>query len=142
VTLVERAPHSEVLRHASAVVTHAGHGTVIKSLAAGVPVVALPLGRDQLDNAARVVHHGAGLKLKPKASSDAIAAAVRRVLDEPSFAAGARRIADAIAVETARDLAVEELEGLAAARQGSDPTIASYAPQLAVGGSDPLSLGR
>ena len=44
VTVVERAPHSEVLRHASAVVTHAGHGTVIKSLAAGVPVVAIPLG--------------------------------------------------------------------------------------------------
>jgi MGT family glycosyltransferase len=68
VTVVERAPHREVLRHASAVVTHAGHGTVIKALAAGVPVVALPLGRDQLDNAARVAHHGAGLRLKPKAS--------------------------------------------------------------------------
>ena len=142
VTVVERAPHSEVLRHASAVVTHAGHGTVIKSLAAGVPVVALPLGRDQLDNAARVVQHGAGLKLKPKASAEAIAAAVRRVLDEPSFAAGARRIADAIAVETAEDLAANELEELAAARQGSDPTIAGYAPELAVGGSDPGSLGR
>ena len=64
---MERAPHSEVLRHASAVVTHAGHGTVLKALAAGVPVVAIPLGRDQLDNAARVAHHGAGLRLKPKA---------------------------------------------------------------------------
>jgi hypothetical protein len=30
VTIVERAPHREVLRHAAAVVTHAGHGTVIK----------------------------------------------------------------------------------------------------------------
>jgi len=89
-----------------------------------------------------VVHHGAGLKLKPKASAEAIAAAVRRVLDEPSFAAGARRIADAIAVETAEDLAANELEELAAARQGSDPTIAGYAPELAVGGSDPGSLGR
>jgi MGT family glycosyltransferase len=113
VTVVERAPHSEVLRHASAVVTHAGHGTVIKSLAAGVPVVAMPLGRDQLDNAARVVHHGAGLRLKPKASSEAIAAAVRRVLDEPSFAASAERLAAAIAVGTADDLAVKELEELA-----------------------------
>ena len=82
--------------------THAGHGTVIKSLAAGVPVVAMPLGRDQLDNAARVAHHGAGLKLKPKASSDAIARAVRRVLDEPSFRANAERLAAAIASETAR----------------------------------------
>jgi MGT family glycosyltransferase len=114
VTVVQRAPHSEVLRHASAVVTHAGHGTVIKSLAAGVPVVALPLGRDQLENAARVAHHGAGLRLKAKASPDAIARAVGRVLDEPSFRANAERLAAAIAAETAEDRAVEELERLAA----------------------------
>ena len=113
VTVVERAPHSEVLRHASAVVTHAGHGTVIKALAAGVPVVAIPLGRDQLDNAARVAHHGAGLRLKPKARADVIARAVRRVLDEKSFAAGAQRLADAIAAEIAEDRAVAELEALA-----------------------------
>jgi MGT family glycosyltransferase len=113
VTVVERAPHSEVLRHAAAVVTHAGHGTVIKALAAGVPVVALPLGRDQLDNAARVAHHGAGLRLKAKASPETIAGAVRRVLEEPGFGESARRLAAAIAAETARDRAVEELELLA-----------------------------
>jgi MGT family glycosyltransferase len=119
VTVVERAPHSEVLRHASAVVTHAGHGTVIKALAAGVPVVALPLGRDQLDNAQRVQHHGAGLRLKPKASPDAIAKAIRRVLDEPSFAANAERLASAIAAEIAEDRAVAELEALAERPQSS-----------------------
>jgi MGT family glycosyltransferase len=113
VAVVERAPHSEVLKHASAVVTHAGHGTVIKSLAAGVPVVAIPLGRDQLDNAARVAHHGAGLRLKQTASSKAIASAVARVLGEPSFAAGAQRVAAAIAAETVEDRAVAELELLA-----------------------------
>jgi MGT family glycosyltransferase len=126
VTVVERAPHREVLRHASAVVTHAGHGTVIKALAAGVPVVALPLGRDQLDNAARVAHHGAGLRLKPKASPDSIAAAVQRVIDEPSFAASTERLAAAIAAETAADRAVEELETLAggsSGAKGSDPAL-------------------
>jgi MGT family glycosyltransferase len=122
VTVVERAPHSEVLRHAAAVVTHAGHGTVIKALAAGVPVVALPLGRDQLDNAARVAHHGAGLRLKPKSSNDAIAQAVRRVLDEPSFATNAERLAAAIAVETAEDRAVAELEELAP-KNASNPAL-------------------
>jgi UDP:flavonoid glycosyltransferase YjiC (YdhE family) len=86
---------------------------VLKALAAGVPVVALPLGRDQLDNAARVAHHGAGLRLKPKASPEAIAKALRRVLDEPSFAANAERLAAAIAAETAEDRAVVELEALA-----------------------------
>jgi MGT family glycosyltransferase len=113
VTVVERAPHSEVLRHASAMVTHAGHGSVIKALAAGVPVVALPLGRDQLDNAARVAHHGAGLRLKANAKPETIAKAVQRVIAEGSFSAGAERIAAAIAAETARDQAAEELETLA-----------------------------
>jgi MGT family glycosyltransferase len=122
VTVVERAPHSQVLRHASAVLTHAGHGTVIKSLAAGVPVVAVPLGRDQLDNAARVAHHGAGLRLKPNASSEAIARAVRRVLDEPSYRANAERLASAIAAETADDRAVEELEELANHSRSPAPT--------------------
>ena len=122
VTVVERAPHSQVLRHASAVLTHAGHGTVIKSLAAGVPVVAVPLGRDQLDNAARVAHHGAGLRLKPNASSEAIARAVRRVLDEPSYRANAERLASAIAAETADDRAVEELEELAKHSRSPAPT--------------------
>jgi MGT family glycosyltransferase len=112
VTVVERAPHREVLKHAAAVVTHAGHGTVIKSLAAGVPVVAMPLGRDQLDNAARVVHHGAGLRLKPNVAPGAIAEAVRRVIDEPSFRENAGRLAEAIAVETAEDRAADELEAL------------------------------
>jgi MGT family glycosyltransferase len=131
VTVVERAPHRAVLRHARAVVTHAGHGTVIKSLAAGVPVVALPLGRDQLDNAARVAHHGAGLRLKPTASPAAIARAVRRVLDEPSYGASARRLAAAIAAETAEDRAANELEELAAARQGSDPARRGSDPAIA-----------
>ena len=119
VTVVERAPHSEILRHAKVVVTHAGHGTVMKTLAAGVPMVAIPLGRDQLDNAARVAHHGAGLRLKPKAGPEEIARAVRRVLDEPSFAAGAQRLADAIAAETAEDRAAAELEALAEQSTGA-----------------------
>jgi len=113
VTVVERAPHSQILRHAKVAVTHAGHGTVMKALAAGVPMVALPLGRDQLDNAARVAHHGAGLRLKRSATPEAIARAVRRLLDEPSFSAAAERMAVAIAAETAEDQAVAELEALA-----------------------------
>lgn len=115
VTIVERAPHSEVLRHAAAVVTHGGHGTVIKTLAAGVPLVVMPLGRDQPDNAARVVHHGAGLRLRPSARPGAITSAVRRLLDDPSYAAGAARLADAIAADLASDRTVAELEELAGA---------------------------
>ncbi len=115
VTVLERAPHSAILREAAAVVSHGGHGTVLKSLAAGVPLVVVPLGRDQLDNAQRVVHHGAGLRVKPSAAPSKVAAALRRVLDEPGFAASASRLAAAVAAELREDRAVAELELLAGA---------------------------
>src|SRR5215213_9782214 len=91
----------------------------MKTLAAGLPMVAIPLGRDQLDNAARVAHHGAGLRLKPKAQPEAIARAVQRVLREPAFAANAGRLAAAIAAETAEDRAADELEALAGRSTGA-----------------------
>jgi MGT family glycosyltransferase len=117
VTVVRSAPHAEVLQHASAVITHAGHGTAIKSLAHGVPVVAMPIGRDQPDVAARIVASGAGLRLRPKASSAKIATAVGRVLNESSFIAAAERIAASIRDDMAEDRAVAELETLVGDRR-------------------------
>jgi UDP:flavonoid glycosyltransferase YjiC (YdhE family) len=101
-----------VLEHASAVVTHAGHGTVMKAMAHGVPVVAMPIGRDQPDVAARVVASGAGLRLRPGSAPRKVAAAVGRVLNEPGFAAAAGRMAEAIRRDTAEDRAVAELEAI------------------------------
>ena len=113
--VVASAPHVEVLREAAAVVTHCGHGTTIKALAAGVPLVCLPMGRDQLDVAARVEHRGAGIRLDAFAEPQAISEAVRDVLDEPRFREAAGRIADAIAEETAEDRVVAEIEALVGA---------------------------
>ena len=61
VTVIRWVRHADVLHQCSAVVTHGGHGTVMKALIAGVPLVVVPLGRDQPDNADRVVHAGAGI---------------------------------------------------------------------------------
>jgi MGT family glycosyltransferase len=116
VQVVRSAPHAGVLREASLVVTHCGHGTTIKSLAAGVPMVCLPMGRDQLDVAARVVHCGAGVRLEPAAEPGAIGAAVKEVLGNPRYREAAERIAAVIAEETASDRAVEEIEALLADR--------------------------
>ena len=81
---------------------------------AGVPLLCLPMGRDQHDNAARVAHRGAGLTLPADAGPDQIAAAVRRLLDEPAFKAAAETLGAAIrADEAARDAAAA-LEALAA----------------------------
>jgi MGT family glycosyltransferase len=119
VTVVAAAPHAEVLKQAALVVTHAGHGTIIKSLAAGVPVVALPMGRDQPDNAARMVAAGAGVSLKPSANVEAIRAAVADVLATPSYTAAAGRLAAAMAAEGGADRALAELEALAARRDAA-----------------------
>lgn len=114
VQVLRAAPHMEVLDEAAALVTHCGHGSTIKSLAAGVPMVCLPMGRDQLDVAARVAHRGAGIRLDDGANPDAIAAALREVLDEPAYREAAGGIASAIAEETAEDRAVAEIEALIA----------------------------
>jgi UDP:flavonoid glycosyltransferase YjiC (YdhE family) len=113
VRVVRAAPHRAVLPEAAAVVTHAGHGTALKSLAAGVPLVCMPMGRDQKDNTVRVLRLGAGVRVSRKAEPTEIAAAVRRVLDEPGYADAARRFAEVLAVEAkTRPSAADRAEGL------------------------------
>jgi UDP-N-acetylglucosamine:LPS N-acetylglucosamine transferase len=63
------------------VVTHAGLGSVVAALAHGVPMVCLPLTREQPENAQAVVRLGAGRALRPDAGVDEIAAAIREQLD-------------------------------------------------------------
>lgn len=113
----DSAPHAAVLPETSVVITHAGHGTIIRALAHGVPLVCIPMGNDQYDNAARVVASGVGLWLSTRAGLPALRRAVQRIFREPGFHAAARRMAAAIAAETAHPVAVQELEGLAAGGQ-------------------------
>src|SRR4051794_4062974 len=50
----EFVPHGPVLERAAAVVCHGGMGIVQKSIAAGVPIVAVPFGRDQPEVGRRI----------------------------------------------------------------------------------------
>jgi MGT family glycosyltransferase len=126
VVVVGSAPHGAVLRKASAVITHAGHGTVIKALAAGVPLVCLPMGRDQDDTAVRAVLTGCGVRLKPSASVRAIAAATETVLADTRYRASAEAMATVIADDVRSDRAVDELEALAhRARDATSPRTAA-----------------
>ena len=115
VLVVEAAPHSEVLRSSAAVVTHGGHGTVIRALAADVPAVVLHHGRDQADNAARLTARGAGLSVKRSAAPATIAKAVQRLLDEPSFRDSAARLGRSVRRDAASGVLLLELEDLPAA---------------------------
>jgi MGT family glycosyltransferase len=106
--------HADVLPHCSAVITHGGHGTVMKALIAGVPLIVVPLGRDQPDNAARIVHAGAGIRLRKSASASALRAALSRVMEDPRYRTAARAMAARLAAERDDDLVVDELEQVAA----------------------------
>lgn len=113
VAVVRSAPHGELLKGAALFVTHAGHGSTLRPLMAGVPLLCLPMGRDQHDNAARVAHRGAGLTLPADAAPDHIAVAVRRLLDEPAFKAAAVALGAAIRADQAARDAAAALEALA-----------------------------
>jgi MGT family glycosyltransferase len=114
VTLLPSAPHDAVMKEVSLVVTHGGHGTLSRALAHGRPVLVMPMGRDQNDNALRVVHHGAGLSLPPSASQAGIAAALTRLVTTPHFRLAARRLQEAIAPDLQSDALVSEMEAIAA----------------------------
>jgi UDP:flavonoid glycosyltransferase YjiC (YdhE family) len=109
-------PHDKVLPDSALLVTHAGMGTVMAGLAHGVPLLCLPMGRDQHGNAARVAHLGAGLVLSADADAEQIAEAAHTGLNDPTLKQNSERIASRIRQEIAADRAVIELETLAQRR--------------------------
>lgn len=113
VVVARSAPHDQVFQQADAVVTHAGMGTVARALANGLPLMCMPMGRDQKDIAARVVWHGAGLRIGRDASVAAIRSSLERVLGDRTFREGARTLQQAILEDVMADRAVTELEALA-----------------------------
>jgi UDP:flavonoid glycosyltransferase YjiC (YdhE family) len=114
IQIVDSAPHGLVMDWADFVVTHGGHGTVMKTLVAQKPMLVLPHGRDQDDNAARITLRGAGLNLPASAAVADIASALRRLMEEPNFAAGAKRLGAQVAHDADNSPIVPLLERLAA----------------------------
>jgi MGT family glycosyltransferase len=112
VVVREFVPHAPVLREASLVVSHAGLGTVHAALAAGVPLVCLPYGRDQDDNAARVVHASAGVRLRRGAGSRKLRRTIASALDDHALTEGAQVMAEAFRGAGAAR-AADEIEALA-----------------------------
>lgn len=111
---VPSAPHDAVMREASLIVTHGGHGTVLRALRHRRPLLILPHGRDQEENAIRVTERGAGLSLPATAAVEGIREAARRLLEEPAFARSAARLGEAIDREPGDQPVETVLESLAA----------------------------
>ena len=87
-----------MLKHAGLVVHHGGTGTVLASLAAGLPQLVLPQGADQFANADALAGLGAAKALVgDEIRIPAVEAAARELLADPK----ARDIARGVAAEIA-----------------------------------------
>jgi MGT family glycosyltransferase len=102
--------HDAALERAACVVCHGGMGITQKALSAGVPLVVVPIGRDQLETARRVEVAGAGVRLSPRRLTPArLAAAVDAALE---CQAGAARVSRAYAAAGGRVAAADALEAI------------------------------
>jgi len=111
-------PLAQALSRCDAVISHAGSGTVIGSLAYGLPSVLLPLGADQPWNADRCSDLGVARVLDPSHSTaQDIRHATADVLNVPAYRAAAQRLRDEIAALPGSEHAADLLEALAQRQQ-------------------------
>jgi N-glycosyltransferase StaG len=115
--------HGELLPRCSALVSLGGKSTVLAAAEAGVPMVLVPNNWDKPDNARRVTEAGAGIRLSPRQlGPQALRAAVREVIAEPSYREAAQRLAGALAAAPGPARAAELLEQLAGGARGRQPS--------------------
>ncbi|MCJ2086206.1 glycosyltransferase [Methylobacterium sp. E-005] len=117
IRVVATASHETLMAGADLVICQGGHGTVSRTLLHGVPLLVIPLARDQADNAARIALRGAGLRLPGAASLGEIAAAIQRLLAEPGFRTAAGTLGAAVRADIEAGGLVREIGAMVAAHR-------------------------
>jgi UDP:flavonoid glycosyltransferase YjiC (YdhE family) len=106
-------PLARLLPYCSLVVCHAGSGTLLASLAAGLPLLLLPRGADQFENAAASARAGVARVLPPEVlTADAIAQEVEYLLMADAYRHAAARLRAEIEAMPAPSAVVSLLEEL------------------------------
>jgi UDP:flavonoid glycosyltransferase YjiC (YdhE family) len=111
VHVAEWIPQRDVLPHVAVLACHGGSGTLLGGLAAGLPMIVVPVNADQPHNGRLVAAAGNGITLTTPDAS-ALRAAIQTALDAPELRRSARRIADEVAAMPTIDNAVDVLLGL------------------------------
>jgi UDP:flavonoid glycosyltransferase YjiC (YdhE family) len=113
--LVEWVSYTRTMPLCSAVVCHAGHGTVVRALSCGVPVVACPAAGDMAENAARVGWAGVGVSLPRRlVTARGVRLAVEQTLSDPRIVGRARELAEWSREHDGRERAARAIEAFAA----------------------------
>jgi MGT family glycosyltransferase len=124
-TVVDWVSYARTLPHCDAIVCHAGHGTLVRALSLGVPVIACPVAGDMNENAARLVWAGAGVRVPRRfISSRPLRHAVELTLGDPSIRVRSRELAAWASEHDAGARASVRIERLAEA-QGSPPSMST-----------------
>jgi UDP:flavonoid glycosyltransferase YjiC (YdhE family) len=90
-------PQAALLPQCTAVVSHAGAGTMLGAICHGLPQLCVPQGTDQPFNTDALLPTGAALALsRAEVTADAVEAALGRLLGEPSYRAAAERLRDEV----------------------------------------------
>jgi MGT family glycosyltransferase len=119
--LVDWLSYSQLMPAASLVVSHGGHGTVARALAAGTPLLICPIVGDMRETAMRVDWTGAGLSLPWRLCRPSpLRWAVRRLLRERSFTDRAAEIAAWGREHDGSERGAELIERFVAARPQPD----------------------
>lgn len=93
--MVDWVSYAKTMPRCDVVVCHAGHGTVARSLASGVPLVACPAAGDMGENSARVGWAGVGVPLPRRfVTARGVRLAVQKVLSNPGYTARARELSE------------------------------------------------
>ncbi len=105
-------PHASVLPETALVVTHAGHGTTMAAVTAGVPLVCTPMGRDQHEVSGCVERNGLGLVVSQESSVDELRETIARALADDAMRERCRAFAEAVDLDAGLATAIDVLEGL------------------------------
>jgi UDP:flavonoid glycosyltransferase YjiC (YdhE family) len=122
--LVDWLSYARTMPLCDAVVCHAGHGTVVRALASGVPVVACGHAGDQAENAARVRWAGVGVSLPRRFQTPrGVRMAVGRLLRGPGYRRRAEGLRDWAAANDGAARAADAVEELAESPKKARPEV-------------------
>ncbi len=113
VLVVQFTEHDNVLPDADLLITHAGHGTVMSGVQYGVPMLCLPMGRDQPVVAARVAELGLGRVLEPDSSAQEIREAVAHLIEDNALRSTSREFAKQLDTDSGLERAAAIAESAA-----------------------------
>jgi rhamnosyltransferase subunit B len=105
------APHSIVMPRAGLIVHQGGIGTTAQALRAGRPMLVVPFGQDQPDNARRVVQLGLARTIsRRRYQIDRVISELSALLSDPGYAERALVVGEQVLAERGTETACDSIE--------------------------------